>query len=190
MINKRYNLAFIDGQNLYMGTTKCHICAKNKNIDFKNIKLSDCECGNAWQVDLKKFRTYLRDTYQVEKAYYYLGFIVNVNKTLYDTIQEAGFILRFRKHTNDALSKKKGNVDTEIIFDIMKDLYKQVAFDKIVLVSSDGDYEPVVTFLVEENKFEKILFPNGKYASSLYNKLDNRYKLALNRIRPKIELHE
>lgn len=53
----------------------------------------------------------------------------------------------------------------------MKKLYKAEDFTKIVLVSGDGDYKLLVDFLIEENRFKKILFPDRKYASSLYKKL-------------------
>ena len=51
------------------------------------------------------------------------------------------------------------------------DAYKQGDFDKIVLVSGDGDYKMIIDFLIEENHFEKILFPNRKYWSSLYKQI-------------------
>lgn len=73
------------------------------------------------------------------------------------------------------LGKKKGNVDTDIVFTIMKKLYRKEIFDKIVLVSGDGDYSMLVDFLIEENRFEKILFPNKTFASSLYKKITRRY---------------
>ncbi len=69
------------------------------------------------------------------------------------------------------IGKKKGNVDSDIIFSIMKKVYKDDTFAKIVLVSGDGDYKMLVDFLLEENKLEKILFPNQRYASSLYKVL-------------------
>lgn len=70
---------------------------------------------------------------------------------------------------------KKGNVDSDIIFNIMKKMYKRENFEKIILVSGDGDYKRLVDFLIEEKKFEKILFPNRQYRSSLYKKLTNNY---------------
>ena len=73
------------------------------------------------------------------------------------------------------IGKKKGNVDSDIIFHIMKKMYKKEIFDKIILVSGDGDYKLVVDFLIEENRFEKVLFPNRKYRSSLYKKLSNKF---------------
>ena len=57
----------------------------------------------------------------------------------------------------------------------MKKIYKKELFDKIVLVSGDGDYRMLVDFLIEENKFKKILFPNKQFASSLYKKITRVY---------------
>ena len=46
------------------------------------------------------------------------------------------------------MGKKKGNVDSDIIFSIMKKIYKKELFDKIVLVSGDGDYKMLVDFFI------------------------------------------
>jgi uncharacterized LabA/DUF88 family protein len=73
------------------------------------------------------------------------------------------------------LGTKKGNVDSDIIFSIMKRLYKREEFDLLVLVSGDGDYKMLVDFLIEEKKFKKILFPKQRYASSLYKMLGAQY---------------
>jgi uncharacterized LabA/DUF88 family protein len=155
MENKELNnLAFIDGQNLHLGTT-----------------LSD----QPWKVNLFKFKIYLEKKYNVKEAYYFLGCIQEVNQEIYSEIQKAGFILVFKQHNSAMLGKKKGNVDTDIVFEIMKKLYRKNDFEKIVLISGDGDYKLLVDFLIEENKFKKILFPNRKFASSLYKKLSNNY---------------
>ena len=144
------NFAFIDGQNLYMGT--------NTGKD-------------RWRVNLKRFRIFLRDKYNIEKAYYFLGYTNENYQNLYSEIQEAGFIIVFKKHKLVMLGKKKGNVDSDIIFEVMKKMYKKEPFDKIVLVSGDGDYKMLVDFLIEEKRFKKILFPNKQFASSLYKKI-------------------
>jgi len=148
------NLAFIDGQNLHMGTT-----------------LSD----NPWKINLGKFKIYLEKKYGVKEAYYFLGYVQEINQEIYSEIQKAGFILVFKQHNPAMLGKKEGNVDTDIVFEIMKKIYKRKDFDKIVLVSGDGDYKLLVDFLIEEDKFKKILFPNRQYRSSLYKKLSNNY---------------
>ncbi|MCF7815767.1 MAG: NYN domain-containing protein [Candidatus Pacebacteria bacterium] len=150
------NTAYIDGQNLFMGTTKR---------------------DPSWKVDLLKLRVYLEKKYHVSKAYYYLGFVQNGEQfeSLYEEIQSAGFILVFREHNSAMLGKKKGNVDSDIIFSVMKRMYRKEKFDKLILVSGDGDYKMMVDFLIEENKLEKVLFPDGKRASSLYKKITRKY---------------
>ena len=52
-------------------------------------------------------------------------------------------------------------------------------FEKIVLVSGDGDYKMLVDFLIEENRFAMLLFPNEKFASSLYKKIKSDHKTFL-----------
>ena len=152
------NFAFIDGQNLYLGTESAE---------------------PSWKVDLKRFRVYLREKYKVEKAYYFLGVIDENNNDLYEEIQDAGFILVFRKHNSEMLGKKKGNVDVDLVFSVMEKLYKNKIPDKVVLVSGDGDYRLLVDFLIEENKFEKILFPNQRRSSTLYRTINIKFKADL-----------
>ncbi len=132
-----------------------------------------------WRVDLSKFRVYLRQKYRVKKAYYFLGFIQDSHQGLYDEIQEAGYILKFREHSSAMLGKKKGNVDTDIVFAAMKALYLREGFDNIVLVSGDGDYMMVVDFIIKERRFAKILFPDQSRSSSLYKKIDLKYRADL-----------
>jgi uncharacterized LabA/DUF88 family protein len=149
------NYAFVDGQNLYMGTAKREV--------------------EPWKIDLARFRIYLEQKYNVSSAYYFLGFVQEANQELYEEIQKAGFVLIFREHNPAMVGKKKGNVDSDIIFHIMKKMYRKENFGKVVLVSGDGDYKLVVDFLIEENRFEKILFPYKKFASSLYKQLSNKF---------------
>jgi uncharacterized LabA/DUF88 family protein len=166
------NFAFIDGQNLYMGTAK-------REID-------------PWKIDLTRFRVYLERKYNVGKAYYFLGYVQETNQELYEEIQNAGFVLVFREHNPAMIGKKKGNVDSDIIFQIMKKMYKKEDFDKIIIVSGDGDYKLLVDFLIEEKRFKKILFPDRDRASSLYKKIGASYFDALDviGIRNKIKRKE
>ena len=155
MSQDKNNYAFIDGQNLHMATTK-------RDVD-------------PWKIDLKRFFIYLQQKYNVSRAYYYLGYVNDENQNLYEEIQEAGFILVFKKHNPAMAGLKKGNVDSDIIFSIMKRLYKKENIGNIVLISGDGDYKNLVDFLIEENKFGKILFPSRINRSSLYKSLSNKF---------------
>jgi uncharacterized LabA/DUF88 family protein len=164
---KENNLAFIDGQNLHLGTTQ-----------------------EGWKVDLNKFRVYLRDKYKVSEAYYFLGYVSETEQDLYSNIQKAGFIVSFKEHTPNLKGTKKGNVDTDIVFEIMKNLIDNTDFNKVVLVSGDGDYKKVVDFLVKKDRFKKILFPNKKFASSLYKYLGGELFDYLSNVRSNIKWHK
>jgi uncharacterized LabA/DUF88 family protein len=163
------NLAFIDGQNLHLGT-------------------SNHEDGG-WHIDYRKFRTYLSDKYGVSEAYYYMGCVREKEQELYTNLQLAGFVLNFREHTDMMKAKKKGNVDSDIIFDIMKRVADNSLVGKVVLVSGDGDYKKMANYLLKRGKLEHILFPNRKYASSLYDILGSDHFSSLDEpdVRRKIE---
>ena len=150
------NQAFVDGQNLYMNTKE-----------------------NSWTVDLKKFRRYLTEKFQVDKAYYFLGAVDEQNQSLYELIQTAGFILVFREHSQNMLGKKKGNVDTDIVFTIMSKLIDDQELGQVLLVSGDGDYFKMVDYLIKKQRFCKLLAPNRHSTSSLYNRLEPKYKMFL-----------
>ena len=152
------NQAFIDGQNLHFGTT---------------------HSDPSWKVDIVKFREYLRKKFGVEKAYYFLGCFDDNLQAMYSSLQEAGYILVFRKHQREIISHKKGNVDTDLVFYVMYKLYKQEKIDKIIIVSGDGDYYRMVKFLYDEDKLGKLIFPTRKNASTLYKQIDSKYTMYL-----------
>jgi uncharacterized LabA/DUF88 family protein len=109
------------------------------------------------------------------------------NSDLYTFLQDCGYIVIFREHTSGMNGNKKGNVDTDIVFEMMKNYIDNPKMEKVILVSGDGDYYKTVKYLIEKNKFEKILFPNSKFASSLYNKIDNKHKLSIKFLKNKVE---
>lgn len=160
------NQAFIDGQNLHMNTKSF-----------------------GWSIDLARFRVYLRDKYDVDTAYYFLGAIDEAQQSLYENIQKAGFILSFREHSQSMIGKKKGNVDTDIVFHVMEKISEKEQFNKIVLVSGDGDYFKMVNYLIKKDKFAKLLAPNKKSMSSLYRSITPKYTDFLDRpeLKRKIE---
>lgn len=96
-IAKEINLAFIDGQNLHLGTAQ-----------------------NGWKIDHHKLRVYLKDKYHTTEAYYFLGYVSEEEQDLYNNLQKAGFIVLFKEHNSNLLAKKKGNVDTDIVPDFSK----------------------------------------------------------------------
>jgi len=154
-MKKERNIAFIDWQNLHLWTT-----------------------SEDWKVDFKKFRIYLRDKFHIEEAYIFLWFVDDNHQKMYRKIQKEWFILEFREHNHSMKWTKKWNVDVDIVFEIMYRLLEEDDFDKIVLVTGDGDYIKMVKYLIEKKRLWKILFPNNKY-SSLYKQLKDLYGMNL-----------
>ena len=60
---------------------------------------------------------------------------------------------------------------------IDRDAYASEIMGKAVLVSGDGDYFRTVSHLITMNKFEKIILPSHKNASSLYKRLTDEYRV-------------
>lgn len=139
-------------------------------IDGQNLKISTMNAKPSWNVDLKRFRVFLSEKYKVSEAYYFIGAFDPKNQDLYDALQRFGYIVVFREHAESSLSHKKGNVDTDIVFSVMKKLAEREKFDKVVLVSGDGDYWRMVDYLIKKDKFEKLLVPNKNTLSSLYRR--------------------
>lgn len=152
------NMVFIDGQNLHISTTKA-------------VK--------PWSIDLVRFKIYLNKKYSAGTIYYFMGYKLESNTYLYKQIEGSGFKIIFKEQSNKSLSFKKGNVDTDLVFEVMKMVYKSLVSCGIIIVSGDGDYKKLVDFLIEEGKFTKIMFPNREYRSSLYKGLGNRHFLYL-----------
>jgi uncharacterized LabA/DUF88 family protein len=133
-------------------------------IDSQNLNLGIRSCG--WVLDFKKFRLYLKNKYNVSKAFLFIGYISG-NESLYSNLQRYGYILIFkptleiRKGRN---TKVKGNVDAELV---LHSVVEKENYDKAVIVSGDGDFFCLIEYLKEINKLEKVLVPNYKYSRLL-----------------------
>ena len=139
MIPQEKNFAYIDGANLHKGV--------------ENL---------GWKLDYARFRVWLKEKYQVSRAYLFIG-LVPKNKDLYAVLQQAGFVLIFKEVVYDNEGKIKGNCDADLVLQAVRDFY-ETDLDRAVLVSSDGDYASLVKFLVEHGRFKTVLSsePPGK----------------------------
>ena len=155
------NAAFIDSQNLSCGTR---------------------QASDPWKVDLIKFRFYLKRKYKVNQAFYFLGYFKPELQDMYAAIKSYGYTLIFKETLQNTISAKKGNVDTDIVFEIMKKTFNDNSHDKVVIVSGDGDYFKTVRYLIEKHRLERIIGPDERFMSALYTKkLDPKYYAFLNR---------
>lgn len=154
------NYAFIDSQNLNLGTQKM-----------------------GWKMDWKKFREWLRDEYQVEKAFMFIGYMPDYEK-LYDQLHSQGYLVVLKPtlemfHTEEGKEQGvegkgeksdkekpavKGNIDADLVLHVMKE-YKN--YQKAVIVSGDGDFYTLIEHLDQQGKLLHLLTPNWQYSSLL-----------------------
>ena len=119
-MKKQKNFAFIDSQNLNLGIQ-----------------------SQGWKLDWRKFRQYLRDKYQISKAYLFIGY-VDGNSPLYTYLQTVGYILIFKPTLELPDGKVKGNVDAELVLHTM---IEYPNYTKAMIVSGDGDFYCLVEYL-------------------------------------------
>jgi uncharacterized LabA/DUF88 family protein len=163
--------AFIDSQNLNLGTSK----------DLYNRYRKKIYSG--WKLDFKKFRRYLSDKFRVSKAFIFIGYIEN-NQKLYKKLESYGYELVFKPTTIDVEGKPKGNVDAELVLHSAAIQFSN--YDKAVVVSGDGNFHCLYEYLIDKNKLLKILIPNRISSSSLLIEFEN-YKVFIIREREKVE---
>lgn len=110
-----------------------------------------------WKMDYLKFRTWLKEKYNVERAYIFIGYISKY-KDLYTRLQEAGFTLVFKDVIYHQGGKAKGNCDSDLLMRASEDLYEG-DLDQAIVVTSDGDYAPLIKVLIKKGSLAVILSP-------------------------------
>ena len=157
------NYAFIDSQNLYLGVK-----------------------SQGWKLDWRKFRQYLRNKYNVVKAYLFIGQVAG-NESLYAFLQESGYILIFKptlEYSQRGEVRIKGNVDAELVLHSMIQ-YKN--YSKAIIVSGDGDFHCLVEYLERKGKLLKILAPTKHYSGLLRKFNDQNYMVLIDLLRNSLE---
>ena len=139
------NYAYIDGANLHKGIESL-----------------------GWSLDYERFRVWLKEKYNVKKAFLFIGLIPE-NSDLYKYLQNAGFILVFKPIAYDGKGKVKGNCDADLVLYATIDFF-QKEYNKAIVVTGDGDFAGLIKFLKNKNKIETLLAPEHKKCSILLKK--------------------
>ena len=159
MQKQENNYAFIDSQNLYRGIESL-----------------------GWKIDWNRFRKYLLEKYSVQTAYLFIGYIPQ-NDNLYASLQKEGFILKFKPVLLGNDGKPKGNVDADMVLQVMVDYLN---YDKAIIISSDGDFYSLVRHLYENKKLKFVLSPHKDTCSSLLKKTAKEKIVYMDNLRKKI----
>jgi len=160
MKKKENNYAFIDGQNL--------------NLGIKNL---------GWKIDLARFRIYLTEKYSVTTVYYFIGY-VSGNQPLYSVLQKMGYVLVFKPTIHDGGGNTKGNVDADLVLQVMIDFQN---YDQAIIISSDGDFYSLVKYLYQNNKLLFVMSPYIKTCSTLLKKEAKEKIIFMDNLREKLE---
>lgn len=181
---KANNYAFIDSQNLNLGTQRM-----------------------GWKLDWRKFREYLASKHGVTHAYMFIGYM-SENEQLYEYMHELGYLVvlkptvdvgtpetsqKIEKLTTDKVKKTdekekpavKGNVDADLVLYAMKELPN---YNQAIIVSGDGDFLGLVEYLQEQGRLANILTPNWQY-SSLFKPYESQI-VRLDQLRRQLAYHD
>ena len=147
---KKRVYAFIDSQNLNMGTQKF-----------------------GWKMDWQKFRKFLTSEYGVSKAFMFIGYVPEFNE-MYEFLHEVGYAIVLKPtfdisrprpeasgESEEDKKPVKGNTDADMVLWVMKEWQN---YDQAVIVSGDGDFYSLVEYLDQKSRLAKILAPNAHYS--------------------------
>lgn len=157
--SKKVNYAFIDSQNLNLGVK-----------------------SQGWVLDWRKFRHYLRNKYNISKAFLFIGYIKE-NQKLYDFLNSSGYHIVF-KPTVIKKSETKGNVDAELV---LHSMIEYGNYNKAIIVSGDGDFYCLIQYLESKGKLLKVLAPTLHYSGLLRDFNDNNYIVRIDLLRSSLE---
>ena len=145
----RYNnYAYIDGANLH--------------FTYENLD---------WDIDYQKLLGHLRAKYGVIITYYFIGKTPN-NQAIYDKLSSYGYNIRLKEpspydteevictHCGEVVTpsekRYKADIDSYLTMQVMSDMN---AFDKAVLITSDGDFDELVKRLLRQDKLRIVFAP-------------------------------
>lgn len=148
MDERNKSIAYIDGANLHKGIS-----------------------GLGWKLDYRKFRSWIRQKYGVSDACLFIG-LMTKHASLYTSLQSFGYRLVFKEVVYDGEGKAKGNCDADLVLNAVRDYFENT-IARVVLVSSDGDYTPLVKFWQEKSVLCTVVSPaSRKRCSILLKKTD------------------
>ena len=130
-------------------------------IDSQNLNLGIKSQG--WKLDWRKFRQYLKNKYNVSKAFTFIGYKAG-NESLYTQLQEWGYLVIFKPTLELPNGIVKGNVDAELVLHTMIEFPN---YNKSIIVSGDGDFHCLIEYLVKCQKIKCVLAPNKHYSKLL-----------------------
>lgn len=150
------NYAFIDGNNL--------------RLTFQELRID---------LPLEKLLSYLQKKHNVTTAYYFIGHIPALQYH-YNQLSSFGYTMKHRTpsrqdaklgicpscgHNYEVQKRKlKCDCDADIVLQVMDDISN---YTKAIIISSDGDFDNLITRLIQLDKLDMVIAPCKKGCSAL-----------------------
>lgn len=117
-------------------------------IDASNIIYGARAEG--WFIDQKKLFRYLKDKYSISKAFFYYGKDSKSPKkeSFLKKLKQFGYTLRV-KEVKRFGTRTKANCDVDLTMDI---LLKIKEYNQAIVLTGDGDFAPLLTYLISQRK--------------------------------------
>ncbi len=124
-----------------------------KQVTFAFIDASNIIYGaraEGWFIDQKKLIMYLKNKFQVKKAFFYYGKDSKDPKkeAFLSKLRQFGFILRIKEIKRFG-KKTKANCDVDLTMDM---LLKINEYNRAIVLSGDGDFFPLLQYLKNQKK--------------------------------------
>jgi uncharacterized LabA/DUF88 family protein len=158
------NIAYIDGANLHKGIETL-----------------------GWKLNYRSFRSWIRQKFDITDAELFIG-MMSKNADLYTSLQGAGYKLVFKDVVYDGNGKPKGNCDADLVLHAARDWYEE-GIMSVILVSSDGDYTPLVKFWMEKGVSCTVISPAPIQKCSILLKRTGVPIVYLEDVKHKLEYH-
>lgn len=143
MTANRKTVAFVDGVNLHKGVLRL-----------------------GWKLDYELFREYLVEFYGVSSILLFVGYLPQ-NRRMYQDFRKWGYSLVFKPTSRDSFGAVKGNCDTDLAVQAVAGCCES-RYDKAVLVTGDGDFASLSSFLANRGKLEAVVAPSYASASNQF----------------------
>jgi len=162
-------------------------------IDVANLIYGAKKTGK-WEVNYRKLSEYLKSRYKASKIFFYAG-VKSLRENKFNKLQKFGYVLRLKElkiYKKKPAEKKvkcpkcghifikkiyrppeqKANCDVDLTFDAMRYVSD---FSKMILISGDGDFYPLVEFLIKKGRELRIIGESKSTAISLKKLAGSRF---------------
>jgi F-type H+/Na+-transporting ATPase subunit beta len=152
-------------------------------IDAANIFYAQRALG--WQVDYQKLRAYFAAECELGEMFFYTAYIEDPKqKDFLEKLSSYGYVVRAKEVKRIKVGKdqfkRKGNLDVELVMDVMK---YQASFDTCILMSGDSDFAPLLDEIKMQGKLTVVMSARRQVAVEL---LERSKYISLEKLRDRI----